>query len=53
MERVDSWAEDKQMKLNILKTKNIIFNFSSDKKFSTKGSIQKKKKNVKNVFQAI
>ena len=34
MERVESWAEDKQMKLNILKTKNIIF-FSSDKKFST------------------
>ena len=35
MERVESWAEGKQMKLNILKTKNIIFNYSSDKKFST------------------
>ena len=35
MERVESWAEGKQMKLNILKTKNIIFNFSSVKKFST------------------
>ena len=35
MQKVDSWAEDKQMKLNNLKTKNIIFNFSRDKEFST------------------
>ena len=35
MERVDSWTNRKQMKLNIKKTKNIIFNFSRDKKFSS------------------
>ena len=35
MERVDKWTDSKQMKLNIKKTKNIIFNFSRDKKFST------------------
>ena len=35
MERVDSWTNRKEMKLNIKKTKNMIFNFSRDKKFST------------------
>ena len=29
MERVDSWTNRKQMKLNIKKTKDIIFKFSS------------------------
>ena len=35
MEKVEKWTDEKQMKLNIKKTKNIIFNFSSDKQFST------------------
>ena len=35
MERVERWSEGKQMKLNIKKTKNICFNFSRDKQFST------------------
>ena len=35
LEKVDSWAESKQMKLNSKKTKVMAFNFSSDKKFST------------------
>ena len=35
MEKVEIWTQRKQMKLNVKKTKNIIFNFSKDKKFST------------------
>ena len=35
MKKVESWTQRKQMKLNVKKTKNIIFNFSKDKKFST------------------
>ena len=50
MERVNSWADGKQMKLNILKTKNIIFNFSSDKKFST--DIRLKKDVIETVTEA-
>ena len=35
VEKVEKWTQSKQMKLNVKKTKNIIFNFSKDKKFST------------------
>ena len=35
LNKVDSWAEKKQMKLNLKKTKIMAFNFSKDKKFST------------------
>ena len=35
MERVVKWSESKQMKLNTKKTKNICFNFTRDKQFST------------------
>ena len=35
MKKVESWTQFKQMKLNVKKTKNMIFNFSKDKKFST------------------
>ena len=35
MERVERWTESKQMKLNIKKTKNMCFNFTRDKQFST------------------
>ena len=35
MEKVDSWTETKKMKLNIKKTKNMIFNFSKNNQFST------------------
>ena len=35
MEKVRRWTEGKQMKLNIKKTKNICFNFTRDKQFST------------------
>ena len=35
LNKVDSWAENKQMKLNLKKTKIMAFNFSKDKKFST------------------
>ena len=50
MEKVNSWADGKQMKLNILKTKNMIFNFSSDKKFST--DIKLKKDVIETVTEA-
>ena len=35
LERVERWAKEKQMKLNVKKTKNICFNFTKDKQFST------------------
>ena len=35
MEKVDNWTEKKKMKLNIKKTKNMIFNFSKNNQFST------------------
>ena len=35
LEKVERWSEEKQMKLNIKKTKNICFNFTKDKQFST------------------
>ena len=35
MEKVNSWTERKQMKLNTKKTKNMIFNFSKNNQFST------------------
>ena len=35
MEKVNSWTEKKQMKLNTKKTKNMIFNFSKNNQFST------------------
>ena len=35
MEKVEKWSESKQMKLNSKKTKNICFNFTKDKQFST------------------
>ena len=35
LKKVESWTQFKQMKLNVKKTKNMIFNFSKDKKFST------------------
>ena len=35
LNRIDKWTAEKKMKLNASKTKNIIFNFSKDNKFST------------------
>ena len=35
LNRINKWTADKKMKLNISKTKNIIFNFSRNKQFST------------------
>ena len=35
LNRIDRWTEEKKMKLNVSKTKNIIFNFSKNKQFST------------------
>ena len=35
MEKVQSWTESKKMKLNIKKTKNLVFNFSKNNQFST------------------
>ena len=35
MKKVDRWAESKKMKLNIKKTKIMVFNFSRDNQFST------------------
>ena len=35
IEKVEKWSESKQMKLNVKKTKNMCFNFSRDKQFST------------------
>ena len=35
LHRISDWTKDKKMKLNIEKTKNIIFNFSKDNQFTT------------------
>ena len=35
MEKVQSWTEKKKMKLNVKKTKNLVFNFSRNNQFST------------------
>ena len=35
LDRIDRWTEDKKMKLNVSKTKNLIFNFSKNSQFST------------------
>ena len=35
LNRIDRWTEEKKMKLNVSKTKNIIFNFSKNNQFST------------------
>ena len=35
LNRIERWTEAKKMKLNVSKTKNIIFNFSKNKQFST------------------
>ena len=35
MEKVERWSKSKEMKLNIKKTKNICFNFTKDRQFST------------------
>ena len=35
LNRIQHWTNEKKMKLNVSKTKNIIFNFSRNKQFST------------------
>ena len=35
LNRINRWTAEKKMKLNISKTKNIIFNFSKNNQFST------------------
>ena len=35
LNRIDRWTEEKKMKLNVSKTKNIVFNFSKNNQFST------------------
>ena len=39
LEKIDSWTKQQKMKLNLKKTKNIIFNFSKKFKFSTQFSL--------------
>ena len=35
LNRIDKWTDEKKMKLNVSKTKNLIFNFSKNSQFST------------------
>ena len=35
LNRIDRWTDEKKMKLNVSKTKNLIFNFSKNNQFST------------------
>ena len=35
LHRISEWTKDKKMKLDVEKTKNIIFNFSKDNQFTT------------------
>ena len=50
IDRVDKWTDDKQMKLNIKKTKNLVINFSKNHQFSTE--IKLKGEVVETVNQA-
>ena len=39
LEKINEWTEDKKMKLNVKKTKNMIFNFTKKYQFTTKLSL--------------
>ena len=50
LDYIDNWTDNQRMKLNIKKTKNMIFNFSKNFKFSTQLSV--KNENIELIKEA-